>query len=96
MEIVWTKKARETFEKNVDYLLIYWNEKQAVEFINESIRTIGIVQKNPQIGAYNEDYSSNIILIVKQISLFYVVKKDKIILKNFWDNRQKPISNLKF
>lgn len=94
MEIVWTKKGRSSFEKNVNYLVTHWNEKIALKFINETYRTLDIVSKNPYIGWYSEDYSCNIILVVEQISLFYNVINNTIVIKNFWDNRQKPIRKL--
>jgi plasmid stabilization system protein ParE len=93
MEIVWTKKGRNSFEKNVDYLLIYWNDKIAIRFINETNRTLHIISKNPYIGRY-KDFGCNIFLVVEQIYLFYEVINDTIVIQNFWDNRQKPIRKL--
>ena len=39
-------------------------------------------------------FSANVILVVEQISLIYDVKNNEIIIKNFWNNRQKPIKKL--
>jgi plasmid stabilization system protein ParE len=94
MEIIWTAKAKQTFYSNVSYLENYWTAEIADNFIKESLRVIEIIKKNPHIGRYDEDYQCNVILIVKQISLFYEVEKTNIILLNFWDNRQKPIKKL--
>lgn len=94
MEIIWTQKARNTYWNNVDYLIRYWNENVVDDFENETLRTIEIILKNPTIGRYDEQLKCNIILIVKQISLFYEIKNDKIILLIFWNNRQKPLKRL--
>ena len=29
MNVIWTNKAKQTFEKKVEFLLFYWDEKQA-------------------------------------------------------------------
>ena len=96
MEIYWTHKAKITFFNNVTYLENYWNDQVAENFENETLRVLEIIEKNPHIGRYDEDFGCNIILIVKQIYLLYEPQNDKIILLTFWDNRQKPIKRLNF
>lgn len=94
MEIIWTQKARFTFFDNIKYLEHYWNDAIAEDFENETLRVLDIVQKNPHIGRYDEDFGCNVILIVKQISLLYEIINNEIVLLTFWDNRQKPIKRL--
>jgi hypothetical protein len=90
MEIVWTFEAKKTFKKNMIYLKNHWTKKEVDNFALEAFRTIEIVQKNPHIGKYSEDYGCHILVVVKQISLFYEIENNKIILISFWDNRQEP------
>ena len=33
MEILWSKKAGETFQKNIDYLKENWTEKEVNKFV---------------------------------------------------------------
>lgn len=90
MEIIWTYEAKSTFKKNMKYLKNYWSKKEVDDFASEALRTIEIIKQNPQIGRYDEDYDCRILVIVKQISLFYEIENDKILLISFWDNRQEP------
>ncbi|NOU19785.1 MAG: hypothetical protein HOO91_19690 [Bacteroidales bacterium] len=52
---------------------------------------LDILIEFPEIGSL-EHAERNIrgFVIVKQITLFYKIKDDKIILLNFFDNRQHP------
>jgi plasmid stabilization system protein ParE len=94
MEIIWTQKARNSYWNNINYLEHYWNDDIADDFENETLRVLDIIEKNPHIGRYDEDFQCYIFLIVKQISLLYDLNNNQIVLLNFWDNRQKPIKRL--
>lgn len=96
MEIIWTVNARFSFYNNISFLENKWNEDVAMNFEIETLRVIDIIQKNPHIGRYDEDFRCNLIVVVKQISLLYEIKNDKIFLLLFWNNIQKPIKGLKF
>ena len=65
------------------------------KFILEAFRTIEIIKTMPHIGRYDEYFQCNILVVVEQISLFYDIEANKIILLTFWDNRQKPIKLLR-
>jgi hypothetical protein len=96
MEVIWTYQAGASFYKNLDYLQDYWNIEVANIFELETFRTIAIIEKNPLIGIYDEVFECNKMLVVKQIYLLYKIIDHKIVLLNFWDNRQKPIRKLDF
>jgi len=34
MRIIWSEKAGETFQNNIDYLREHWTEKETQKFIN--------------------------------------------------------------
>lgn len=96
MEIIWTLQAQDSFFKNYEFVQNYWGLNVASDFEFQTLRSIEIIKKNPQIGVYSEDFRCNVLVIVKQISLLYEIENNKIILLNFWDNRQKPIERLNF
>ena len=95
MEIIWSDEAKKTFKNNVKYLKKYWSQKEVDSFVFEAFRTLEIIKKMPHIGRYDNYFQCNILVIVEQISLFYDIKDNKIILLTFWDNRQKPIQLLR-
>lgn len=94
MEEIWTLQAHKSYWKNYDYVYGFWGLTVADDFEFQTLRAIAILKNNPQIGIYREDFQCNILLVVKQISLLYEVENNKIILLNFWNNRQKPIEKL--
>jgi plasmid stabilization system protein ParE len=91
MEIIWTDEAKKTFKNNINYLKENWSKNEVQNFVLEAFNSIETIKKMPHIGKYDAFFECNILLVVKQISLFYDVKEEKIILLTFWDNRQKPI-----
>ena len=50
-----------------------------------------ILAEFPEIGSLeNKEYGIRCFVIVKQITLFYQVRDNTIILLNFYENRQQP------
>ncbi|WP_183562007.1 type II toxin-antitoxin system RelE/ParE family toxin [Mucilaginibacter sp. SP1R1] len=93
IEIVWTKKAVETFGNRITYLEEHWTEKEIFNFtarVNEYLETLKtqplMFRKSARIK------HTHIGLIIKQVSLIYRIKpKSKTIeLIAFIDNRQNP------
>ena len=95
MEIVWSDEAKRTFKNNVNYLKNHWSKKEVDKFVFEALHTIEIIKTMPHVGRYDDYFQCNILVVVEQISLFYDIETDKIILLTFWENRQKPIQLLR-
>lgn len=91
LEIYWTKKADKSFSGIVDYLESKWGEKSVIIFIRKTYLMLDLLSEFPEIGTI-EFKSLNIrgLLLVRQIRLFYQIRDKKIILLNFYDNRQNP------
>jgi len=92
MKIIWSAEAKYTFYSNRNYLLHHWNHETAKKFIENTIHTINLLIQNPYLGKYKMDLKCNVVLISKQISLYYEIHNDSIVLIIFWDNRQKPLN----
>lgn len=96
VEIVWTRKAVETFGKRIAYLEEHWTEKEIFNFtarVNEYLETL---QMQPLM--FRKSFKlkhTHIGVIIKQVSLVYRIKpKSKTIeLIAFIDNRQNPKKN---
>ncbi len=92
LEIYWSKRADKKFDEIIDYLLANWNEQVAQEFIKRVYDFLDILVDFPEIGTIER--KKNVIrgfTIVKQISIFYIVDKNKIIILNFFGTRQDPL-----
>jgi plasmid stabilization system protein ParE len=91
LEIVWTRKAAIDFNDIQDYLFSTWGESSVKKFTNKVFNFLELLSEFPLIGTM-ENKESNIrgFVIVKQLTLFYQVRDNRIILLRFYDNRQDP------
>lgn len=94
MEITWTEEATLSFKKNILYLKEKWSLNEINEFKAKTKSLLGNLKDNPMMGYYDHDWGCNRILIVSQITLFYFVDRNKIVLISFWNNKRKPIKKL--
>ncbi len=91
LEIEWSKKADRKFDNILVYLMEKWGEKGTIAFVKKVYDFLDILVEFPQIGSL-EHIEKEIrgFTIVKQINIFYKVRGNKIILLDFFDNRQSP------
>ncbi len=91
LDIYWSKRADKKFDKIIGYLDEEWGEAVTKAFVKKVYDFIDILIEFPEIGSI-EHAERNIrgFVIVKQLTLFYKIQDDKIILLNFFDNRQNP------
>ncbi len=90
MTILWSKKAEEDFESNIIYLLENWSTEVVQEFTSETEKVLNILAINPKAFQQNIVIKCHVVPITKQITLFYEVKKNQVILLRFWNNYQNP------
>jgi len=91
LEIQWSKRADKKFDKIIEYLLEEWGEKVTRSFIRRVYDFLDILSEFPEIGTIeNKEKGIRGFTIVKQVNIFYKVRGEKIILLDFFDNRQDP------
>ena len=91
LEILWTKQADRKFDKIIDYLLHKWNQRVTESFVKKVYDTLDILSEYPEIGTIeHKEKGIRGFTIVKQVNLFYKVSDNKLIILNFFDNRQSP------
>ncbi len=91
LEIYWTKRADKKFDKIIEYLLNEWDENVAKAFIKKVYDFLDILTDFPKIGTIeNKGKGIRGFTIVKQINVFYRISGNRIILLNFFNNRQNP------
>ena len=65
-------------------------------FVRRTYEFLDLLAEFPEIGSMeNPEKQIRGFILIKQITVFYIRKTDSIILLNFYDNRQKPISKKK-
>jgi plasmid stabilization system protein ParE len=68
-----------------------WGEKVTRNFVVRAYEIIELLAVNPEMGSV-EHFEKQIrgFVITKHNTLFYRVEENKLILLNFFDNRQDP------
>lgn len=91
LEILWTRQADRKFDKIIEYLLKEWNQKVTESFVKKVYDTFDTLAEFPYIGTIeHKEKGIRGFTIVKQINLFYKISDNKLIILNFFDNRQSP------
>ncbi len=91
LKIYWTKRADKKFDQILDYLLEEWGESVAKAFTRKVYDFLDILSEFPEIGTIeNKEKGIRGFTIIRQVNLFYRISGDKVILLNFFDNRQHP------
>jgi plasmid stabilization system protein ParE len=92
LNIIWSFDALEDVLDTIDYLEKRWTKKE-VEMFSEKINAIldqlsrGNLTFKP--SAYKNTFE---VPIVKQITLYYQIQNDDILLVRFWNNYRNPNS----
>ena len=87
--IFWSKRADKKFDNILDRLSREWGEKVTSAFVKKVYDFLDILNEFPEIGSLeNAEKGIHGFVIVKQITIFYKISGSKIILLNFFDNRQ--------
>lgn len=91
LEIFWSKQSVKKFGQIIEYLNTDWGESSVNIFVKNVYDFLDILKEFPEIGSI-ENHKLNIrgFVILKQLTLYYQVRADRIVLLNFYDNRQKP------
>ncbi len=91
LEVQWSKQADRKFDKIIEYLLIEWSERVTRAFIKKVYDLIETLSEFPEIGTLeNKGKGIRGFTIVKQVNIFYKVSGNRIIILDFFDNRQAP------
>ena len=91
LEIFWLKEADRKFDAILEHLEAEWGESSVEIFVKKVYDFLDILKEFPEIGTIeNNNLNIRGFVIVKQITLFYQVRDNRIFLLNFYDNRRKP------
>lgn len=91
MTIIWSKKAGETFQKNIDYLKENWTDVEVKKFTLRVFKYLDTLAQEPLISRKTyKTKNTHIGSIIPHISVVYRIKPNKDILEivTFIDNKQ--------
>lgn len=91
MDVIWTETAEKSYYKILEYLDKKWNSKVVNDFIDRVENTLEIISNNPNCF---EEYSINKKyrrgFIHENVSLYYRIYENEIVVHLFWNNYQNP------
>ena len=91
LKIFWTKRADKNFSQILNYLSEEWGDNVAKAFARKVYDFLEILSEFPEIGTIeNKEKEIRGFTILRQVNLFYRITDNKVILLNFFDNRQNP------
>jgi plasmid stabilization system protein ParE len=90
--VIFSKKANETFESIDQQVQAKWGEKESNEFRKRVYQVVDTIGKFPFIfKTVGNSENVHKAFIHKNCSMFYRVGSTYIEVLFFWDNRQDPI-----
>jgi len=94
-EIIWSPKAKASFDKVIKYLTENWTEKEVMNFVQKTQSLIGLISKGTV--KFKKSESKNIcqVPVTKQNLLLYKSNEKQIELLVFFDTRQHHAKKLK-
>lgn len=91
MEIIWTETAENSYYKILEYLKVKWGLKITNDFIDRVENTMEIISKNPKCFeeySINKKYRKG--FIHENVSFYYRIYDNEIVIHLFWNNHQNP------
>ena len=91
LTIYWSKRADSKFDRIIEFIHNEWGETVTKAFVKKVYDFLDILEEFPEIGTLeNKERNIRGFVIVRQLTLFYKIQDNKIILLNFFDNRMNP------
>lgn len=92
--VIWTRKALESYVNNINYLERVWTDKEVKVFTALVEKKIQLLSRQPEIGTSRNTKQLQVrhSVLHKRVSLIYRVKtqKKEIELLLFWNTYQHP------
>ncbi len=89
-EVIWLKRSKNSFRKVIEYLTDKWSISVAEEFYFRTHAIIEILKEHPDAGKeIKERQPVRQFLVTKHNYLVYKIVKDKLIIVNIVDTRQR-------
>ncbi len=91
VNIFWTEKAIESYNKITDYLTENWGDQVTSSFVEKTQKTLDILSSNLVKFRFTKIESVYEVPITKHNLLIYRISETQIELLVFYDTRQNPI-----
>jgi len=90
LKVLWAEDAKVDYWENIDYLLENFPEFVAKDFIAKTETLISLISKNNISFKLTSKQNIYQVPVVKQITIFYTIKENALIILRFWNNKKDP------
>lgn len=95
MEVFWSEDARWDYDQNIAFLIREWSVEAAEGFKHRVNQVLNFIKQTPQLYPISEFRGLRRAVITRQITLYYRVENESIVLVRFWNTYQNP-DNIEF
>ena len=89
LKIIWSDEAEKNLEEIAEFILQTWNEKILIQFLDKLNKSIHHIKQFPEMFPVSlKEKGVRKCVITKQVSLFYSLSKEEIVIVALFDNRQ--------
>jgi plasmid stabilization system protein ParE len=88
MDIVWSKLAQNDYWSNIEYLEKEWSVKEVYHFMDKTDEVLEILKTGKYSFRRTNYLNTFQVPVVPQVTLFYRIEKNTIVLLRFWNNFQ--------
>ena len=90
-KIVWTKEANGNLDQIISYLEKEWTNKEIKSFFVKLEKAIALLSARPLLfRATNKRKQIHRCLLTRQVSIYYKIVNETIVILSIFDNRQNP------
>ena len=90
-KVKWTLLAAEEYQYSIDWLIIHWNEKIAMQFVDAVENKITLLKKFPLLGSPSASIPGcRKTLVLPYHILLYKAENEPIEIIRLFDGRQNP------
>jgi hypothetical protein len=88
--VSWSSSAKIDYWSNIEYLELEWSLSEVFQFMDKVDEVLELLIKQ-NIDFKESDFKRTFqVPIVKQITLFYKIENNTILLVRFWNNYKNP------
>lgn len=92
LKIRWTEEATKNLDSIISYLENNWTNKELTRFFTKLEKQLSILSIFPEAFPKSKKKSQvHRCVFIKQLTIYYTVENEHIVLLSIFDNRQNPI-----
>jgi hypothetical protein len=88
LSVLWSIKAKTDYWSNIEYLENYWSLKEVHNFMVKVDELTELLSKGTVLFKPTDYKNTFQVVVIKQITLYYKIENNEIILLRFWNNYQ--------